>query len=192
MKRSISISQSELYNIISESISEELLQNNSFSIWKSKFDDYLMEMISQLTDRYLRYFGLNVEIDGSYNFGRKPWLACYEETSGKLENGTMLIAINYQRMYNGMVERGIDKDEFNIEAQARITIGHEIAHGLIDYLVGYCDVESDVVDEFVRDYYNGDIDDEKVTEEFGEMMFPEATGRYSSYLGNVLDNIIES
>ena len=46
MKRSISISQSELYNIISESISEELLQNNSFSIWKSKFDGYLMEMIS--------------------------------------------------------------------------------------------------------------------------------------------------
>ena len=91
-----------------------------------------------------------------------------------------------------MVERGIDKDEFNIEAQARITIGHEIAHGLIDYLVDYCDVESDVVDEFVRDYYNGDIDDEKVTEEFGEMMFPEATGRYSSYLGNVLDNIIEN
>ena len=55
-----------------------------------------------------------------------------------------------------------------------------------------CDVESDVVDEFVRDYYNGDIDDEKVAEEFGEMMFPEATGRYSSYLGNVLDNIIEN
>lgn len=97
MKRSISISQSELYNIISESISEELLQNNSFSIWKSKFDGYLMEMISQLTDRYLRYFGLNVEIDGSYNFGRKTWLACYEETSGKLENGMFFSGQNYQQ-----------------------------------------------------------------------------------------------
>lgn len=33
-----------------------------------------------------------------------------------------------------MCKRRIDKDKFNIEAQAKITIGHEIGHGLVDYI----------------------------------------------------------
>ena len=47
-------------------------------------------------------------------------------------NGIISIAINYPHLYSEMCKRRIDKDKFNIEAQAKITIGHEIGHGLVD------------------------------------------------------------
>ena len=49
-------------------------------------------------------------------------------------NGIISIAINYPHLYSEMCKRRIDKDKFNIEAQAKITIGHEIGHGLVDYI----------------------------------------------------------
>ena len=33
-----------------------------------------------------------------------------------------------------MCKRRIDKDKFNIEAQAKNTKGHEIGHGMVDYI----------------------------------------------------------
>lgn len=69
------------------------------------------------------------------------------------------IAVNYSHLYEEMRKRGIDNDDFNIEAQAKITVGHEIGHGIVYYLVNYYDGEN------------------------------EATGRWSSYLGRIIDKI---
>lgn len=45
------------------------------------------------------------------------------------------------------------------------------------------------VNEFIQDYYNGEFDDERLAEEFGESMFPQATGVYSSELGDILSTL---
>lgn len=127
--------------------------------------------------------GLKVRIDIDYNFGGKHWLAAYEGSSDDLSRGVITIAVNYSRLYEEMRKRGIDNDDFNIEAQAKITVGHEIGHGIVDYLVNYYDGENEAIEEFVHDYNDGDVDEEEIVEEFGESMFPESTGRWSCYLG---------
>ena len=71
-----------------------------------------------------------------------------------------------------MCKRGIDKDDFNIEAQAKITIGHEIDHGMVDYLVNYYDSENEAIGNFILDYYNGVIDEEEIVEESARVCSP--------------------
>ena len=129
------------------------------------------EIISECTDIYLNKMGLKVRIDIDYNFGGKHWLAAYEGSSDDLSRGVITIAVNYSHLDEEMRKRGIDNDDFNIEAQAKITVGHEIGHGIVDYLVNYYDGENEAI------------------EEFGESMFPEATGRWSSYLGRIINKI---
>ena len=104
--------------------------------WKSVFNVYLSEMIDELQTDYLNRLGLSIKINPNYIFnGRKSrWLAVYERSSQQILNGIISIAINYPHLYSEMRKRHIDKDKFNIEAQAKITIGHEIGHGLVDYI----------------------------------------------------------
>ena len=92
-------------------------------------------MIDELQTDYLNRLGLSIKIKPNYIFnGRKSrWLAVYERSSQQILNGIISIAINYPHLYSEMRKRHIDKDKFNIEAQAKITIGHEIGHGLVDY-----------------------------------------------------------
>lgn len=110
--------------------------DKNFDKWKNIFDSYLMEMISELQTDYLNRLGLFVKISPNYIFngGKCKWLASYERRSHQILNGIISIGINYSLLYSEMCKRHIDKDRFNIEAQARITIGHEIGHGLVDYI----------------------------------------------------------
>lgn len=184
------ITESRLGSIIRKTINEVLSsKEDTFNNWKSIFDNYLNEIISECTDIYLDKMGLKVRIDIDYNFGGKHWLAAYEGSSDDLSRGVITIAVNYSRLYEEMRKRGIDNDDFNIEAQAKITVGHEIGHGIVDYLVNYYDGENEAIEEFVHDYNDGDFDEEEIAEEFGESMFPEATGRWSSYLGRIINKI---
>lgn len=73
---------------------------------------------------------------------------------------------------------------FNIEAQARITIGHECGHGLLEYLretllVYFLQYEEQLTEEenaLIDEYLDLDEDDEEVlVEQFGECFFPPAT-----------------
>lgn len=185
------LTENDLCLIIRKKINEAIsnIKKESFNNWKTIFDSYLNEVLNEINDRYLNKLGLGVQIDKGYNFGKRRWLASYEASSNKLSQGIILIAINYPHIYDEMCKRSIDKDNFNIEAQAKITIGHEIGHGIVDYLVNYYDGENEAIGNFILDYYNGVIDEEEIVEEFGESMFPDATQRWSSYLGDLLTDI---
>ena len=166
-----------------------------FEEWKRYFDKFLKEMVDEMTDSYLDVFGLKVVFDDNYNFGRKRWLAAYQKSKSPLDNNEILISINYPYMYKLMMQKMKNMSRsnfiFNIEAQAKITVGHEIGHGLVEFLVDYCDVESEDLDEFVHYYLDGDLDEEELVEEFGRYQFPEATGVWSSELDDYLSKIVD-
>ena len=50
---------------------ESSSKEDTFNNWKSIFDNYLNEIISECTDIYLYKMGLKVRIDIDYNFGGK-------------------------------------------------------------------------------------------------------------------------
>jgi len=168
----------------------------SFEDWKRYFDKFLNEMVDEMTESYLDVFGLKVVFDDNYNFGRKRWLAVYQRSKNPLSNNEILISINYPHIYKLMMQKMKNMSRsnfiFNVEAQAKITVGHEIGHALVEFLVDYCDAESEDLDEFVRDYYDGVIDEEELVEEFGRYQFPEATGVWSSELDDYLNKIVDA
>ena len=166
------------------------VKQDDYSIWSGKFMSYANNAISQLESDYLEDVGLKIELNPQYDFSETEWLAAYERSRGGVSRGIIPIAINLGLMYSCMKERKIDKDDFNIEAQARITIGHEIGHGIVDYLLNEYDGDCETVDDFIRDYWDGEIDEEELVEEFGESMFPKATGVYTCELSRILDEII--
>ena len=197
MKAKITLSENDLRNIISKCIEEAKLsiaQQEAFDIWKATFDKYLSMMINELQTDYLNELGLTISINQNYTFngGKSRWLAVYERSSGKIKNGVISIGINYPSLYRNMRKRNIDKDRFNIEAQARITIGHEIGHGLFDYIsnlnlnnntIQNCPNASLIIKN------KGSKKEEDIVEEFGESLFPEATGIYGSIICNALEEI---
>jgi hypothetical protein len=65
-----------------------------------------------------------------------------------------------------------DDWDFNVLAQARITVGHEIGHGIIDYLIENINEDNEAWGEFYTDFCNGEYgDEEDLVEEFGESLF---------------------
>lgn len=169
---------------------EELNESvNSFDIWKRKFMEHAYECVNDLENEFLRRLGLSVELDYNYNFGDKNWIAVYERSKNLIGDKIIPIGVNLGLIHKLMVKNGIDTDDFNIKAQARISIGHEIAHGLVDYLIDYFDEDNGEIEEFIHDYNDGEINEEELCEEFGEYMFPEATGVYSCELARILNTI---
>ena len=81
-----------------------------------------------------------------------------------------------------MKKRGIEKDEYNIEAQARITTMHEVGHGLINWL---SIKHPDILEKDFPEIDNEDVE-EDVAEEYGLSFFSDATGVYNSRLGEAL------
>ena len=169
-----------LNNVLLFERTEGLYNDSKFKKWKELFDSYLYEMLNELNVDYLTVLGLRVVIDSDYVFngGKSRWLAVYERSSGKIGDGIITIGINYPHFYSEMVKRRISNDRFNIEAQARITVGHEIGHGLVDY-VKNLDLNKSVLGKYsnlsviVR---CGGNKEERIVEEFGEYLFPDATG----------------
>lgn len=166
-----------------------------FDKWKRLFDSYLKEMVDELQREYLNRLGLTVKINPNYIFngGKSRWLASYERKSRQILNGVISIGVNYPFLYSEMCKRNIDKDKFNIKAQARITIGHEIGHGLVDFIKNFKLDQS-----FLSQMPNVTIirkcgmrKEENLVEEFGEYQFPEATNCWSSILCNALEELNE-
>lgn len=203
------IEEKRISNIISECIDRYLrnkLHNKllyeakkantndaDFEKWKSVFNVYLSEMIDELQTDYLNRLGLSIKINPNYIFnGRKSrWLAVYERSSQQILNGIILIAINYPHLYSEMCKRRIDKDKFNIEAQAKITIGHEIGHGLVDYIKSMNLKLSELKElpnlAIIRKC--GEKKEETLVEEFGQYQFPEATSMWNSVLADALEEL---
>ena len=202
MKQNNHILSNETINLISESVKEainELISqetnDKNFHIWKNNFNAYLKEEIQELQENYLDKLGLKIKINDNYNFntrGKRKWLAAYERQSRQILDNVIAIAINYPLMYEEMKKRHIEEDEFNIEAQARITIGHEIGHGLVDYIKNL-----KVNDKTLNKLLNTKIikqitttrQEETIAEEFGEQQFPMATRQYDSILDNALEEL---
>ena len=188
MKRIIRLTESDLHRIVNKILNE---QNDDYSTFYNVFIGYVNEMILELQNDYLSQLGLKISLDFNYAFKNKRWFAAYEGTKNMIGDGVILIALNVPYLYKCMKEKGIDKDEFNIEAQARITVGHEIGHGIVDYLLNWYDGENDLVDGLIHDYYDGELDEEELVEEFGRCLFPEATRVWSSELMGIVADIIE-
>ena len=202
MKQNNHILSNETINLISESVKEainELISqetnDKNFHIWKNTLNAYLKEEIQELQENYLDKLGLKIKINDNYNFntrGKRKWLAAYERQSRQILDNVIAIAINYPLMYEEMKKRHIEEDEFNIEAQARITIGHEIGHGLVDYIKNL-----KVNDKTLNKLPNTKIikqitttrQEETIAEEFGEQQFPMATRQYDSILDNALEEL---
>lgn len=190
----------DLRKIVNESVNMFLLHEAKmskedalrFEEWKGVFDGYLSDMIDELQSEYLNRLGLSISINPNYNFGRRRWLACYEASLQQITNGVISIAINYPLFYSEMRKRGIDDDDYNIEAQARITVGHEIGHGLVDYIKHlYLD------DSVLKGLPNlriikkcGSRKEEELVEEFGNYQFSDATYVYDSVLADAFEELI--
>ena len=201
------ISPSRLRGMVRECVSRVLSEagrakvNNGFNEkaflrWKKKFDSYLSEMLSELRSDYLDVLGLSVEINSNYAFvrGKGRWLAVYEKSSGRIANGVISIGINYPLLYSKMCKMRTDRDSFNIEAQARITVGHEIGHGLVDFIRNM-NIPSSVS---LSEYPNLSLilkcsprKEESLVEEFGEYQFPDATSCWGSVLCDALEELNE-
>ena len=95
-------------------------------------------------------------------------------------------------MYEEMKKRHIEEDKFNIEAQARITIGHEIGHGLVDYIKNL-KLNGNTLNKLPNTRIIKQIrttrQEETIAEEFGEQQFPMATRQYDSILDNALEEL---
>lgn len=112
---------------------------------KTIFDSYLSDMVGELQDDYLNELGLSITINPNYVFNgwKSRWLSAYERSSRKIAHKVISIGINYPKLYSEMCKSRIDKDRFNIEAQSRISVGHEIGHGLVAYvkMIDLCESE---------------------------------------------------
>ena len=190
----------DLRKVVNESVNMFLLHEAKmskedalrFEEWKGVFDGYLSDMIDELQSEYLNRLGLSISINQNYNFGRRRWFACYEASLQQITNGVISIAINYPLLYSEMRKRGIDDDDYNIEAQARITVGHEIGHGLVDY-IKHLDLDASVL----KDLPNlriikrcGSSKEETLVEEFGNYQFSDATYVYDSVLADAFEELI--
>ena len=183
--------------LVHESIDKafnNLIEDKSFQRWKTVFGSYLKQEINELQENYLNNLNLKIRVSSNYEFsGRKArWLAAYEKSAQGIKHGIVSIAINYKHLYEEMKKRDIEQDDFNIEAQARITIGHEIGHGLVDYIKNL-----KVTDNTLNKLPNTRIikqitttrQEETIAEEFGEQQFPMATRQYDSILDNALEEL---
>lgn len=189
----INTSESMNENIILESLVSHLVRNyllednnrpNAYQVWLNKFDKFAKLTIEELQNDYLNPLGLKLNVEYSEDTNTQNLAVCKP-----IYDTNLKIVVFTKKMYIQMKQRRIDKDAFNIEAQARITLGHEVGHGIVDYLIDYYVGKDKTISEFRRDVFNGNIDEEELVEEFGESMFPEATGVWSSELSYIISKI---
>ena len=204
-KKLIRLTESDLRRIVKESVNKLLEEDSygpidkantndaNFEKWKSAFNVYLSEMIDELQADYLNQLGLSIRINPNYIFNgwKSRWLAVYERRSQQILNGIISIAINYPCLYSEMCKRHIDKDKFNIEAQAKITVGHEIGHGLVDYIkrMNLKPSELKELPNLTTIIKCDAKEEETLVEEFGQYQFPEATSMWNSVLDNALEEL---
>lgn len=182
--------------LVHESIDKafnNLIEDKSFQRWKTVFGSYLKQEISELQENYLNNLNLKIRVSSNYEFsGRKArWLAAYEKSAQGIKHGIVSIAINYKHLYEEMKKRDIAQDDFNIEAQARITIGHEIGHGLVDYIkTTYRNTDNNKTTPNLMKIFNcSPRQEEEMVEEFGEAQFPQATSVYGSVIEEALEEL---
>lgn len=157
--------------------------------WNKRFFSFVEQAISEIQGSYLSKLGLTVELVHDYDFEDNSWLASYISSLGQIGNRIIPIALNPKRLYQLMRKKGIANDMIELEAQAYVSVGHEIGHGIVDYLREWYDGENEDVYALIKNLNDGVIDEEVLVEEFGEHLIPGITGQRSSDLANILDRI---
>lgn len=187
---------SDIINIVKKHVTEA--RESAFSRFKTDFDTFVDKAVIFANKNFLEPLGLSCEIV-EYDFGSRRWLASYIGGSATDEQ-TVQIGINHKHMFNTMKKHGIEEDIFNIEAQARISIGHECGHGILEYLretfliylLQYEDdltaEENALIDEYLELYED---DEEELVEHFGECFFPPATHKRTCKMIKDLKKFIE-
>lgn len=118
---------------------------------------------------FLSQYGLSVVFNANYNFGGyyRDCLAIYQNGSVK-NKGRIRIGINFPLMQTMIKKR-------DLKTQIRISIWHEIGHGIIQYLKGLRRKDTQCGTKIFRgdmlnDFRNIINDEEYYVEEFGYVM----------------------
>lgn len=122
----------------------------------------------------LKKYDLSVVHDQEYEFDEDDeWIAAIN-FDGQTDFHELLIAFNLKKLYDFLWNEGLEHDRTEITAQLKVSLWHEIAHGLILYLSesGY-----DVPFEY---------DDEDICEEYGKHKAKQWTGQNGSKLAKWL------
>lgn len=177
-------------NIIREIVKSSLLSlfenSDKFNVFRNHFSKFVQQTLN-MANKELQKYDLSVQINTEYDFyDDDKWLACYERTSGYIEEGIIMIALNEKKIYDCMVDLGMDEDLLEIELQAIITIMHEVGHGIIDWYRYQFEGE-ETTSELINDIVYCDEDEEEdLCEEFGESWASSYTGVYDSTIAKSL------
>lgn len=177
-------------NIIKEIVKISLLSlfenSDKFTIFRSHFSKFVQQTLN-MANKELQKYDLSVEINTEYDFyDDDEWLACYERTSGYIEEGIIMIALNEKKIYDCMVDLGTNEDLLEIELQAIITIMHEVGHGIVDWYRYQFEGE-ETTSELINDIIYCDEDEEEdLCEEFGESWASSYTRVYGSKIADSL------
>ena len=177
-------------NIIREIVKSSLLSlfenSDKFTIFRNHFSKFVQQTLN-MANKELQKYDLSVEINTDYDFyDDDEWLACYEKSSGYIEEGIIMIALNEKKIYDCMVNLGVDEDLLEIELQAIITIMHEVGHGIVDWYRYQFEGE-ETTSELINDIVYCDEDEEEnLCEEFGESWASSYTRVYGSKIADSL------
>lgn len=145
-------------------------------------------------NKFLSQYGLSVVFNPKYNFESNDYyrrcVAIYQNGSVK-RMGRIRIGINFQLIKKLAIEE-------NYEKEVRISIWHEIGHGIIEYLKGLRRKDTQCGTmifkrQMLKDFREIIGDEEYNVEEFGHFMVKDALYTYSAldeFLNDYQDEIL--
>lgn len=186
------INENTIKEIIRNSLLSLFENTDIFNVFRNHFSKFVQQTLN-IANKELQKYDLKVEINTEYEFFEDDyWLACYERSSGDIEYGIISIALNEEKIYNAMVDLGVDKNLAEIELQAIITIMHEVGHGIVDWYRYQFEGEETTSELINNIVYCDEDEEEDLCEEFGESWASSYTGVYNSRIAKSLteyDNI---
>lgn len=102
------INENTIRKIVRSSLLPLFENSDKFTIFRNHFSKFVQQTLN-MANKELQKYDLSVEINTEYDFyDDDEWLACYERTSGYIEEGIIMIALNekkdirlYGRFRNG-------------------------------------------------------------------------------------------
>lgn len=167
--------------------------NNEYTLFESRFLKYVNHMIEWLNKHYMSHINLQVYHNKFHKFSEvEKCYGAYLKSYDFIYNDVIVIGLNISHIFECMKKLGTSEDELNIEAQARITVCHETAHGLIDYIINVYNGNSKLSKQLVSEYNNDDFDEEYMAEEFGKYMLSSVTEVKSSRIADIIIDMIKA
>lgn len=144
-------------------IVKEVVDNLNIDSYKDFINDVLVEINDYLTD-----FGLSCTINSKYDFTGyyKNCVAVYQYRS-VMNNGKMRVALNLPLILSH------DLDEDNVELQIKISLWHEVGHGIVQWIKSLRRKDTQMKTNIFKGEILKDLryilnNEEDVVEEFGE------------------------